>query len=632
MSYQFTAGRFKGFAADGTPLAGGRLYTFASGTTTFKAAYTDATLGTSCTYVNDGTGALYIALDARGEAQLWLGSGAYSFALKTSAGAGVWTVDGVADDTDGLRTDLASTATGKAGALIYANDGSGGSIFTTVAGYIAKMLSTAGASLVGWIQSGIGAVARTLGDRAKDTVSVFDFMTPAQIEDVRAGTALVDVTAAIQAAIDSFGTESGCVLFPVGVYKTSAPIVLRDFVSLQGMSMISMPGYYFDRGATIKGAFSGPMIKYEVTLAAQPLENGFSVTDIMLNGGNVCTSGVYLQRFRSVHFHRVVVRDCKDYGFWLDEQESQSSNTCVLEDCYVNNSFLAAYRVCGQWAKLSRCISDGGFYSVLLDKTASGALITGCHFEAPYDTGIKMSGGGGNKIIGNNIFLYRYKLPDGTNGTTPYPAQLNQIGIKSESASGGWYNTIIGNQIRYSTDGGSPSATSANIRGVSVTDNVSHINTISSNTIYGFPYGIWLAGDKNSVSSNMVSASAECVRIDSSYNTVSGGYMEIYPTAAGTYAVNALAGIRNSLVGINTSEAFNGIDPALQVGAGSVSLLAGPVVLKSYVVSALPAASSAAYGRAFVTDADSTTFASVVAGGGANKVPVWSNGTSWLIG
>lgn len=114
MSFQFTSGRFKAFDDNGTPLAGGRLYTFASGTTTFKAAYTDATLGTACTYVNDGTGALYIALDARGEAQLWLGSGAYTFALKTSIGGSVWSVDGVEDtgrayDT-ALRADLASTS------------------------------------------------------------------------------------------------------------------------------------------------------------------------------------------------------------------------------------------------------------------------------------------------------------------------------------------------------------------------------------------------------------------------------------------------------------------------------------------------------------------------------------------
>jgi hypothetical protein len=41
---------------------------------------------------------------------------------------------------------------------------------------------------------------------------------------------------------------------------------------------------------------------------------------------------------------------------------------------------------------------------------------------------------------------------------------------------------------------------------------------------------------------------------------------------------------------------------------------------------------SAAGRRAFVTDATATTFASTVVGGGTNKVPVYDNGTNWVIG
>lgn len=50
-------------------------------------------------------------------------------------------------------------------------------------------------------------------------------------------------------------------------------------------------------------------------------------------------------------------------------------------------------------------------------------------------------------------------------------------------------------------------------------------------------------------------------------------------------------------------------------------------------VAELPDASIAGAGaRAFVTDATATTFNSVVAGGGANTVPVVSDGADWLIG
>lgn len=53
--------------------------------------------------------------------------------------------------------------------------------------------------------------------------------------------------------------------------------------------------------------------------------------------------------------------------------------------------------------------------------------------------------------------------------------------------------------------------------------------------------------------------------------------------------------------------------------------------MQVYTVATLPAAGSA--GRtAFVTDANATTFASIVAGAGANGVPVYDDGTNWRIG
>ena len=50
-------------------------------------------------------------------------------------------------------------------------------------------------------------------------------------------------------------------------------------------------------------------------------------------------------------------------------------------------------------------------------------------------------------------------------------------------------------------------------------------------------------------------------------------------------------------------------------------------------VATLPSAATAGTGaRQFVTDASATTFGSTVAGGGSNRVPVYSDGTNWKIG
>lgn len=58
-----------------------------------------------------------------------------------------------------------------------------------------------------------------------------------------------------------------------------------------------------------------------------------------------------------------------------------------------------------------------------------------------------------------------------------------------------------------------------------------------------------------------------------------------------------------------------------------------PTTIGVSTVAGLPAAATAGQGaRRLVTDANATTFNSVVAGGGANIVPVFSNGTTWRIG
>jgi hypothetical protein len=55
--------------------------------------------------------------------------------------------------------------------------------------------------------------------------------------------------------------------------------------------------------------------------------------------------------------------------------------------------------------------------------------------------------------------------------------------------------------------------------------------------------------------------------------------------------------------------------------------------LDRYTVAKLPPAPTAGIGaRGLVTDANATTFASVVAAGGSNVVPVYSDGTDWRIG
>lgn len=72
---------------------------------------------------------------------------------------------------------------------------------------------------------------------------------------------------------------------------------------------------------------------------------------------------------------------------------------------------------------------------------------------------------------------------------------------------------------------------------------------------------------------------------------------------------------------------------ALQGNLGSVANPCGIYQQKPVTVAHLPTSPAVTGGeRAVVSDATATTFASIVAGGGSNMVPVLFNGTNWIIG
>lgn len=90
------------FTAAGVPLVGGKLFTYASGTTVPLATYTDSTANT--------TNANPVILDSRGEANVWFGPSRYTLLLKDSLDNLIWTAAGINSSPSAQSTPIIATA------------------------------------------------------------------------------------------------------------------------------------------------------------------------------------------------------------------------------------------------------------------------------------------------------------------------------------------------------------------------------------------------------------------------------------------------------------------------------------------------------------------------------------------
>lgn len=166
------------FDNTGKPLAGGKLYTYAAGTSTPQATYTTSagTIAQANPMVLDSAGRVPVG------GEIWIPAGvSVKFVLQDSTGVTIQTLDNISAGNDPTAV-------------------------------LALLSASSGSSLVGFIGSGAGSVARTVQSKLRDTVSLKDFGA--------AGDGSTNDTAAISAAVSWMISTGYNVSVPPGIYMT----------------------------------------------------------------------------------------------------------------------------------------------------------------------------------------------------------------------------------------------------------------------------------------------------------------------------------------------------------------------------------------------------------------------------
>jgi len=223
-----------------------------------------------------------------------------------------------------------------------ASDGSSGSLFTTVQGFITRLLSSAGSAIVGFIQAGTGAVVRWVQDKLRERVSPEDFGAK--------GDGTTDDGPSVQLAINYLNSVGGGVLefTPGKNYFINSQINFCDNLTLRGYGAkltigrgfagINRPAFKNFSGTD----FTSPgtrLASKNITVLGFEVDGqdagtaGASIANANMHGAVFCvggwTAGSGVDGFR--------VRDCIMYSFaGAGAMAWKSSNVDISENRFKN--------------------------------------------------------------------------------------------------------------------------------------------------------------------------------------------------------------------------------------------------------------------------------------------------------
>jgi hypothetical protein len=508
------------FDDNGNPLSGGKIFTYAAGTTTPLATYT--TVGGNIAHTNP------IVLDAAGRVnEIWLTIGVgYKFVLKSADDVLIGTYDNIpsaaqapaANDADSIMYEQGYTVT--AGNFVIGNTYRILSVGNTDFTLIGAPLNAPG---VFFVATGVGSgsgtaqLSRTVQKKLQESISVKDFGAKGDFNpSTGVGT---DDRIAIQAALNYAATNGNCqVVFPEGQYYLGTSYSFTSSGLNAQLLLGSMTVTNAANNVVLQG--NGAAIYQGAPGCALAIGNASNISVLGLKmvgfvGGSLGSSREFdnlIGIFKSSKF--ISIAECyitNSLGYTIytvgdpNVAGGGTADTClnitirdsIIKTRYGNGTSSSAGGSKSQWAfaavdAQNVVLQDNVIYGVLdfepnniADQSTYGIFVEGNQFPAGYVTPIVPSGTStywADEIIGKSN-SGGTPITGGVNITGATGAPLNACNVVSNNSfdngiinvgNAVYYQWVLGNSFRLgkinvgSTTGG----------------NVNRFYTISGNTSY----------------------------------------------------------------------------------------------------------------------------------------------------
>lgn len=299
---------------------------------------------------------------------------------------------------------------------------------------------------------------------------------------------------------------------------------------------------------------------------------------------------------------------------WDSIARSGGDGSIQINNVHFNNCTLKGQSGDGRDGISVSPIARAGTFAQAL----SGLKVTGCTISAWYRHGIYLGGSLGAVITGNTI--------EGNNYTNAGSGSGVVIDYNSVAA------VVMGNRI----GGNAFGLTGFQVYGVDVRTSASKYLVCENDVVGNVTAGILQSSVDGVLFNNYDGLNSDVsneggLTYLSRTGASSTPVMLLRPAATPANYFEMIASIAGAAIRLVASGSDTNININLEPkGTTGIVNVTKPVRLPAYTVATLPAVTTNS--TAIVTDATVTTYASIVAGGGANRVPVFFDGTNWRIG